>query len=96
MQYNEHNLKIILEKDFMSNPNVFKPGHRNDDAVDMCCIAWCLDMDPHDALLDLARTQSWCDHDYNLAEEHVNRVMDYIPNWGKRGTMEAMDYAIDY
>lgn len=95
-KYNEADLKKILDNDFMSNPYVFQPGRRNDDAVDMCCIAWCLDMDPHDVLIDMAKAQAWCDHDYDLAAEHVNRVMDYVPNWGKRGTMEAMVYAINY
>lgn len=95
-QYNRADLKTILDSDFILNPNVFKPGRRNDDAVDMCCIAWCLDMDPQDVLSDIDDSHEWSINDYNTAKEHVDRVMKYLPNWGKRGTMEAMVYAINY
>lgn len=94
--YNPADLKTILDSDYLLNPDVFKSGRRNDDAVDMCCIAWCLDMDPQDVLLDIKQRRNWTSHDYDAAKEHVDRVMKYLPNWGKRGTMEAMVYAINY
>lgn len=95
--YDKAELKTILDSDFLLNPDVFKPGRRNDDAVDMCCIAWCLDMNPQDILLYIKTYHyDWSSHDYNAAREHVDRVMKYVPKWGKRGTMEAMDYAINY
>lgn len=96
MQYTEEDLRNILANDFINNPDVFAPGRRNDDAVDMCCIAWCLDMDGHDALYDILKARNWNTHQYDAAKEHVDRVMEYVPNWGKRGTMEAMVFAINY
>lgn len=94
--YNRADLKTILDSDFILNPDVFKPGRRNDDAVDMCCIAWCLDMDPYYVLNIIKLRRAWSYAQENAAKEHVDRVMEYVPNWGKRGTMEAMVYAINY
>lgn len=95
-KYNEADLMTILYSDFIQNPNVFKPGRRNDDAVNMCCIAWCLDKNPLDILVTIKERRNWSIEQYKAAKEHVDRVVNYLPNWGKRGTMEAMDYAIDY
>lgn len=94
--YTRLELKTILNNDFILNADVFKPGRRNDDAVDMCCIAWCLDKDPYDVLDIIKLRRVWSSVQKDAAKEHVDRVMKYLPNWGKRGTMEAMDYAINY
>ena len=94
--YIRADLKTILDSDFIFNPDVFKPGRRNDDAVDMCCIAWCLDMDPYYVLDIIKLRRAWSSAQEDAAKEHVDRVMEYVPNWGKRGTMEAMVYAINY
>lgn len=95
-KYNKADLRTILDSDFILNPDAFKPGRRNDDAVDMCCIAWCLNMNPYDVFDTIKIHHAWIYVQEKAAKEHVDRVMKYLPKWGKRGTMEAMDYAINY
>lgn len=94
--YDKAELRTILDSNFLLNKDVFKPGRRNDDAVDMCCIAWCLDRDPYDVFVNIKLCHDWSHAQVEAAKEHVDRVMKYLPNWGKRGTMEAMRFAINY
>lgn len=96
MQYNEADLHTILNSDFLLNPEVFKPGRRNDDAVDLCCICRCLNLDPNMVFGAIRIRHQWNTKQYQKAREHMNRVMDYYENWGTPGTMEAMQYSINY
>ena len=39
MAYDKPQLRTILDSDFVMNPDAFKPGRRNDDAVDLSIYA---------------------------------------------------------
>jgi hypothetical protein len=95
--YTKDQLMKILQDNFFEDPNVFKPGRRNDDAVDMCIIAHCLMLDPESVFADVvAAHESWSSYQIKAAEDHVDRVIPYLDGWGKEGTMEAMRFCINY
>lgn len=94
--YTEAELEKILYKDFILNPSCFLPGNRNNDAVDMCCVAWCLDKDPMDVLREIGDKHHWSQHEFNAAEEHVARIISYLPKWGPRGTMAVLEKSFSY
>ena len=94
--YTKEELEGILENDFICNPNVFKPGRRNDDAVDMSIICWCLGKNPIDVFDEISRKNDWSVNQYDEAREHMDRIAPYLVKWGTKGTTEAMDYSIDY
>lgn len=89
-------LEKILYKDFILNPHCFLPGHRNEDAVDMCCVAWCLDKDPMNVLQEISDEQHWSHHEFDAAKEHVDRITSYLPKWGPRGTMAVLEKSFSY
>lgn len=95
--YDKPQLRTILDSDFVMNPDAFKPGRRNDDAVDLSIICWCLNLEPYTVLLAIEKEQGgWSINDWRGIEEHMNRVKPYLDGWGTRGTMEAMAKAINY
>lgn len=97
MAYDKPQLRTILDSDFVMNPNAFKPGCRNDDAVDLSIICWCLNLEPYTVLLAIEKEQGgWSAIDRCGIEEHMDRVEPYLEKWGTRGTMEAMAKAINY
>lgn len=97
MTYNAIKLLAILENDFLNNDKAFSTGRRNNDAVDMSIIAWCLDKEPTEVLAKIEDNQGgWSETQQELVREHMERVAEYLPRWGTRGTMEAMDYSINY
>lgn len=92
--YTAEDLEKILIDEFVDNPKAFGPGHRNDDAVDLCCICRSLDIDPRKTFYDIMSKQDYVNS--GPAEEAFCRVMKYADNWGKPGTTEPMRYAINY
>jgi len=85
-----------LNTDFFGDDRCFKVGRRNDDAVDFCIISWCLGYNPVDKFNELAAQHKWDESQYDVAREHIDRIVPYLSKWGTKGTIEAMDYAINY
>ena len=97
MAYDKSQLRTILDSDFVMNPIAFKSGRRNDDAVDLSIICWCLGINPYATLIAIEKEQGgWSIDDRHSINEHMNRVKPYLERWGTRGTMEAMAKAINY
>ena len=95
--YTKDDLVEIIERDFIDNEKCFAPGRRNDDAVDLSIICWCLDRSIPDTVLEIeAKQGGWTEAQRRAVQEHLDRVFDYLPSWGDHGTMEAMAYSIDY
>lgn len=96
MHYEKHELEEILNNDFLNDPDAFKAGRRNSDAVDFSIICWCLGLNPIDKFNDLAAGHGWSPAQYDAARGHMDRVQPFLVKWGTKGTDEAMVYSIDY
>ena len=74
----------------LADEELFAAGRRNDDAVNLCCLAKALGKDPMDAFYeqkihhmsnDLRRAIK-VDNDFTTAQvEHMDRVMRYVDDW---------------
>lgn len=76
----------LMERD----GELFASGRRNDDAVNMCCACVILGRDPKTELLNQhlkhrdnpqGRSVTEIDYDFDMAKEHVERVIPYADNW---------------
>jgi hypothetical protein len=83
---------------FEENDEIFDDGRRNDDAVDFCCMCWCLGMTVNEIRGEFLALPAIKNHPTReiLALDHIERVVPYLDSWGKRGTMDAMQYSINY
>ena len=79
-----------------SNPSLAKPGHRNDDAVNICIACRVLGLDPENWIASLCTEAHITDPDLSLWLEHVERVLPYLGDWGPNGDEgQALIYAIN-
>lgn len=103
-EWTREDLEKILKKDFYDDIHVFEEGRRNGDAVDFSIICWCLGLYPEDEYEYLflkqerkyARNPGLLSVDYIEGSAHMDRVRPYLDKWGKKGTMDAMVYCINY
>ena len=95
-KYTAGDLIVILERDFLRNPDAFSDGRRNDDAVDLCCICRALRKDPYSELDCISANHKWSADRYNKALEHVDRVAPYSRSWSNPGNLDVMSHAINY
>lgn len=74
----------------LADEELFADGRRNDDAVNLCCLAKALGKDPMGAFYEQKihhmandfRGAAKADDDFETAEvEHMCRVMRYVGNW---------------
>lgn len=101
--WNKDDLKKVLEEDFITDPDAFRPGKRNDDVVDSMCICFALDEEWTEMFA------KWCDEN-DLDEndpkvkcvlEHYDRVKKWLDGKEasglyKRGETDIMIFAINY
>ena len=98
MAYTKEELEKILEEDFLLDHDAFGPGRRNDNVVDSMIICHCLDRDWWEWFAKKAENEEdyWAQHDIRIITDKAHVVEPYLESWGTIGTMEAMDYSINY
>lgn len=69
-------------------------GNRNYSAVNFCIWMWCLGYDEDTITKYAERFCIAANKNWNLWEEHIERVLPYLPEWGEKGTTEAEVYTL--
>lgn len=84
----------------LADEELFAAGRRNDDAVNLCCLAKALGKDPTDAFYEQKihhmsndlRGAIKADNDFTTAQvEHMNRVMRYVDDWYNTASEDIAD-----
>lgn len=63
----------------LDDKNMFDPGRRNDDAVNLCCVAACMNVDPENLFDELFRFRPPANR--AIGRKHMHRVIPYVDSW---------------